>query len=209
MNIGCVLLAAGRGIRFGENKLLYPVDGEPMVSRALLAAPAAWFARAVAVVSDAQVALLAGKAGYETVLNPTPQAGQGGSVALGAARMRGLDAALFCLGDQPYLTRETVGRLIGAWRPGDICALAHAGRRGNPVLFPAGCLEALAALAPRQNGRDVLAAYAGRVRLIEAGSGRELRDIDVPGDLRGAYRPCALGPPAPGRTPAPEGRTVR
>ena len=35
MKIGCVLLAAGAGKRFGGGKLLYEVDGEPMIARAL------------------------------------------------------------------------------------------------------------------------------------------------------------------------------
>ena len=30
MRVGCVLLAAGSGRRFGENKLPFPVEGVPL-----------------------------------------------------------------------------------------------------------------------------------------------------------------------------------
>ena len=35
MKIGCVLLAAGAGKRFGGGKLLHEIDGEAMITRAL------------------------------------------------------------------------------------------------------------------------------------------------------------------------------
>ena len=35
MEIGCVLMASGFGRRFGSNKLLLPVEGVPLVQRAL------------------------------------------------------------------------------------------------------------------------------------------------------------------------------
>ena len=32
MNVGCVVMAAGRGQRFGGNKLLAPLAGAPLLS---------------------------------------------------------------------------------------------------------------------------------------------------------------------------------
>ena len=40
IKIGCVLLAAGNSVRFGENKLLTEIDGRLMIERALDAIPA-------------------------------------------------------------------------------------------------------------------------------------------------------------------------
>ena len=39
MKLGAVLMAAGAGRRFGGNKLLYPVEGVPLIDRAMAALP--------------------------------------------------------------------------------------------------------------------------------------------------------------------------
>ncbi len=185
MKIGCVLMAAGTASRFGENKLLYPVGGKTLIERALFAAPASLFARAVAVVSDARVEAAARDAGYACIWNPTPERGQGASIALGAIAMEGMDAALFCVADQPFLRRESVARLIEASKSGIFVALSFGGSRGNPVIFPADSFAALRALRPDQTGKAVLAANADRIVLVEAEDGAELKDIDRKSDLQG------------------------
>lgn len=185
MNIGCVLMAAGTASRFGENKLLYPMKGHSLLEWSMRAVPSSLFARAVAVVSDPAVAAIVARAGYRTIVNPNPARGQGTTVALGAAAMEGLDGVLFCVGDQPHLTLASVTRLVGAFTPDGIYSLAHGGKRGNPVLFPAFCIPELAALAPHETGRAVIARYPGRLHLVEADDARELFDIDTKQDLEG------------------------
>lgn len=186
MKIGCVLMAAGTASRFGENKLLYPIEGRPLIQRALDAAPAGLFARAVAVVSSPEVETMVRQAGYESVVNPDPARGQGTSIVLGMQEMNGMDAALLRVADQPYLTQASVERMLAAYRPGDLVALAYGGKRGNPVLFPSDCFDALALLSPAETGRVVLSQYADRLILVEADSARELMDIDTREDVRKA-----------------------
>ena len=183
MNIGCVLMAAGTASRFGANKLLHKVDGQSMIARVLDAAPAHLFARAVAVVSDAQVEHIAVEAGYQPIWNPDPARGQGTTIALGAATMDDMDAVMFCVGDQPYLTRDSVRRLISGHDLGSITSLSFQGKRGNPVVFPDFCMPELAALKPEQTGRAVIARHLECIQLVEAQNGRELHDIDTPHDL--------------------------
>lgn len=184
MRVGCVLMAAGLAARFGENKLLARIDGRSLLARALSAAPAGLFARAVAVISAEAVQRAAEAAGYMAVVNPAPQRGQGTTIALGIGAMAGLDAAMFCVADQPFLTRADVERLLGAYAPGQICALAYGGRRGNPVIFPADLFAELAALLPEETGRAVIRRHPDRLRLVEAGSALALADVDTQADLR-------------------------
>lgn len=184
MNIGCILMAAGQAARFGENKLLYTWQGKTLVERALEAAPACLFARAVAVVSDVEVAGHATRAGYAAVLNPAPQRGQGLTIALGMREMGGMDAVLFCVADQPCLSRASVQRLLRVYRPGQIYALSYRGRRGNPVLFPSECFEALCRLAPDKTGKAVIARHLDRLVLVEAARAEELFDIDTREDAK-------------------------
>lgn len=184
MKIGCVLMAAGLATRFGENKLLYKIEGRSLLARAMQAAPPCLFARAVTVASDAQVAAGAAAAGYDVHMNPNPQRGQGGTIALGMQGMQDMDAVMFCVADQPYLTQHSVTRLLAAYRPGSILSLAYGGRRGNPVVFPHECFAALAALAPEETGRVVIRAHPDLLTLMQASEERELWDVDTREDLQ-------------------------
>ena len=66
MKIGCVLMAAGLGRRFGENKLTVDLGcGETLINYALSAIPRDKLHRVVVVTQYPQVAALAEKCGIE------------------------------------------------------------------------------------------------------------------------------------------------
>lgn len=188
MRLGAVLMASGFGRRFGENKLLYPVDGVPMAERAFRALPPALFDRAVVVSACPEVLALADAAGYQSVFNPGAAEGKSASVRLGLARLTDMDGALFAVCDQPWLRRESVERLLAGFtaHPDAICALSFAGRRGNPMVFPRALFPELLALTGEQGGGAVLRAHPQLLRLTEAASEQELRDVDTRGDLEAA-----------------------
>ncbi|MCQ4808209.1 NTP transferase domain-containing protein, partial [Intestinimonas massiliensis] len=69
------------------------------------------------------------------------QVGKGifkGVVARLGGQGQDLDGALFAVCDQPWLTTESIKRLLNSFResPDCICALSWGGKRGNPALFP-------------------------------------------------------------------------
>lgn len=185
MKLGAVLMASGFGRRFGENKLLYPVDGVPMVERAFAALPPVLFDRAVVVSTHPAVLALAEAAGYLTVFNPDAAEGRAASVRLGLARLEDMDGVLFAVCDQPWLRRESVEQLLAdtAAHPDAICALGFEGRRGNPMIFPAALFPELLSLTGEKGGGVVLRAHPQLLRLTEAASAEELRDVDTPDDL--------------------------
>ncbi len=184
MKIGCVLMAAGTASRFGENKLLYPLNGRSLIEWAIQAAPPCLFDRAVAVVSDSAVADVVRTGGFACVWNDAPELGQGTSIALGIQAMDGMDATMFCVADQPYLTRASVERLLAAYVPNTFARLSYNRKPGNPVIFPADSFSDLAALTPEQTGKAVLKCYPERIRLVEAQTPEELLDIDTKEDIR-------------------------
>ena len=164
--VGCVLMASGAGRRFGSNKLLSAVEGVPLHRRAMAAlAPAG-----------------SGRGGGGS---PKPGGRIAASIRLGVAAMDGMDGALFAVCDQPWLTTESVRRLLDAFSDaGDaICALSWRGTRGSPVIFPACFFGELAALTGATGGSAVLRRHPERLRLVEASSPRELMDVDTPADL--------------------------
>ena len=185
MQIGCVLMAAGFGRRFGGNKLTQATaDGLPLIECALAAIPADKLSRVVVVTQDPQVAAPAEKYGFTSLHNPHPERGQSESIRLGLAALSDCDAVLFQVADQPKLQKETVAQLIdfAAAHPDRIVGLGHNGRRGNPCLFPARFFPELMALTGDHGGRSVILAHEEDLLLMEVPS-TQLIDIDTPEQL--------------------------
>ena len=113
MKIGCVLMAAGFGRRFGGNKLQAEFDGgATLIQCALSAIPDDKLAQVVVVTQYPQVAELARKYGFTALPNPHPEVGQSESIRIGLQALQDCDAVLFQVADQPKLQKETVAELL-------------------------------------------------------------------------------------------------
>lgn len=185
MKLGAVLMASGAGQRFGGNKLLWPMGGAPLYQRAMGAIPAELFDRAVVVSAYPEILEEAERRGYLPVRNPSPEQGQSVSVKIGTEKLLDMEGILFAVCDQPWLRRESVERLLADFSaaPANIWALGWQGRKGNPVVFPKSTFPALLALSGDKGGGVVVRANPGLLRLAEAGSPKELHDVDTPADL--------------------------
>lgn len=181
MKIGCVLMAAGFGRRFGGNKLTAELGcGETLIDRALSTIPADKLDRVVVVTQYPQVAAPAEKYGFTSLHNPHPERGQSESIRIGLAALEDCDAVLFLVADQPKLQKETVSRLLdfAAAHPDRIVGLGHNGRRGNPCLFPARFFPELLSLEGDVGGSAVIKRHLDDLLLFEAPE-TELRDVDT------------------------------
>lgn len=115
-----IILASGLSKRFGrENKLLAPLAGRAVIDHALEHIMPVGFGLHVAVIAalDDEGALLQAKlvkAGYKIIINPTPQSGQGGSLALGvqAVIAAGFERACIALADMPFVPSEHYAALV-------------------------------------------------------------------------------------------------
>ncbi len=179
--IAAVLLASGRGKRFGPDKLLYEVEGVPMAERAFRALPPD--IPAFVVTGDSRVGALARQHENITVVENTD-----GRDDISLTIRLGLQVlpeettgALFCVCDQPWLTRASVEHLLAAFRaePEGIYVLAWEGRMGNPCLFPRKYFPELSALENDQGGKAVIARHPEAVRYVQALDPRELEDLDI------------------------------
>ena len=185
MQVACALLASGFGRRFGENKLLAAVEGAPLYRRAMAALSPAPFARRVAVSQYPAVLADAPRYRFAPVWNAGAAEGIAASVRLGAAAAEGLDGVLFAVCDQPFLTTNSIVKLLKSFEesPQRIHALRWRGRRGNPVVFPAACLPDLRRLRGDVGGGQLIRRHPELLVLVEAASPRELADVDRPEDL--------------------------
>ena len=183
--VGCVLMASGAGRRFGSNKLLSAVEGVPLHRRAMAALAPAGFGRLVVCSPYPEVLSAGAEYGFRPPGHPGGGGGSAPPLPPGGAPMDRGGGGVFGVCVQPWLTTESVRRLLDAFSDaGDaICALSWRGTRGSPVIFPACFFGELAALTGDTGGSAVLRRHPERLRLVEASSPRELMDVDTPADL--------------------------
>ena len=112
--VGCVIMASGRAVRFGSNKLLADFGGAPLIVRALDAAETPALAARVVVTRSPEVAELACKAGVKAILHSLP--GRNDTVRLGLeallSELPGLAGCIFLPGDQPLLRKESLEAMV-------------------------------------------------------------------------------------------------
>lgn len=180
MKLGCVVMAAGSGSRFGANKLLQDFRGKPLCRWALEAVPAAEFSGVCVVTGYEPVEELARGFGFRTVWNWQPEAGISRTIRLGLEQLADCCGVLFMTADQPLLTAASVARLTEAFRetPEAIVAASCGGRRGNPCIFPRTLFPELLTLQGDVGGSAVIRTHGEQLRLVELPA-RELADCDT------------------------------
>ena len=180
-SLGCLVMAAGSGRRFGGNKLAADLDGKTLIRRALEAVPAAQFTAVTVVSQYEDIEELAGQFGFAAIHNDRPDLGLSHTIRLGTEAMRTCDGILYMVADQPKLCQETVARLVEVFcqHPDRIVGAGHEGRRGNPNLFPARFFEELMALSGDHGGSSVIRAHEDALLLVETDA-EELFDCDTP-----------------------------
>ncbi|MCC6931614.1 MAG: nucleotidyltransferase family protein [Gemmatimonadaceae bacterium] len=186
--IGAVVLAAGRGERFGGDKVLAEVRGIALVRHVVDRLRLAGVACVVVVApapGDGVRAALAGT-DADVVVNPAPSDGMSASLALGVAALPDeVDAFVVALADQPFIDAAVVRALGETWRDSNAAAVVPMYRdgRGNPVLFDASMRRRLQALEGDMGARDLLVAMGDRVLRIPVDADAP-RDVDTPEDLQ-------------------------
>ena len=177
--IAVILEAAGNSSRFGSNKLLHIMDdGRPMAASILEAARSVNAYKKILVTQYDEVAAMAPD--FDVVINDRPDLGISRSMQLGLKAAGDADAYMFCVCDQPGLTKATLERLIKAYKKGTagIVSLAWQGKMCNPKIFSSRYKEELMALSGDTGGRQIIASHADDIFLVEALSEAEVRDID-------------------------------
>jgi molybdenum cofactor cytidylyltransferase len=183
--IAGVLLAAGRGVRFGSHKLLAPLPDGTAVAVAAARHLIDALPDSVAVLrpGDETLAALLAAEGLRIVVNPNADGGMGTSLACGVAAVDA-DGWVIALADMPAIrpaTIEAVAEALAAGAP--IAAPACQGQRGHPIGFARRFQAALTALSGDRGGRDILARHSNELRLIEVDDPGVLVDIDHAADI--------------------------
>lgn len=181
MGLSCIILAAGKSVRFGGNKLLAPLAGKLLLEHTLEAIPLPCFSQVVAVVSDPEVETLCRRHGVKTVAYEGGPQSQ--SIRLGLEAVQDVDGCLFILGDQPLCSSDSIRGLVSAFQaqPKAVHRLAYQGQPSSPTLFPSRLFPALKKLTGEHGG--MAAVGDTPVWYTEAAGPQELWDADTPEKL--------------------------
>ncbi|WP_080508324.1 nucleotidyltransferase family protein [Haloparvum sedimenti] len=198
-----VLLAAGMSTRYGdENKLLTKLDssssraiddsnktrrsdGIPIVRQSAMTLIDAGLDPVVVIVGHQSTKVMEALTGLDVTIveNPDYESGQGSSVRAGIRALgtddNAVEAAVFALGDMPFIRPESVRALVSAYEAGVGSALAagYNNDRGNPVLFDRKHFPNLADCKGDVGGKHVLLSVDDAV-IVNTGDPGVLRDIN-------------------------------
>lgn len=200
--IPILLLAAGRSRRMqGRDKLLEPVDGQPLLRRTVLRALQAGPGPVLVALPPAPhprhdaLAGLTGPDAARLLPVPVPDRDDGMNVSLRTALARvppGSPAAMILLADLPDLTADDLRHMLDTARA-DIAATSAGtpapliwrattedGKPGHPVLFAAPLFARLAALDGDGGAAAIVRAHTSRLRDIPLPGQRARTDLDTP-----------------------------
>lgn len=168
--IGAVILAAGTAKRMGQQKLLLPLAGQPLLSHVLKAVRSVLWADCIAVIGEpeAELTALCQAEDIHSIYNAKRQQGQSTSVTLALRQLtQDLDGIMFLLGDQPLISPALLEVLIAQFMQAAsnkaIIVPCYQGQRYSPVLFGDFWRPALAALTGDTGGRQIIRANPGQI----------------------------------------------
>lgn len=205
MRIALIMLAAGNSRRFGGNKLLYEIDGNPMyryiLERLIAVAGAVGQGKEVSscvletgslknikqemtvtvVTQYEEIEEEARALGVPVYINPHPDEGISSSLKIGLKANLDADACLFTVSDQPWLTAGTIRQLITLLETTGkgIACVSSEGRLGNPCIFTKKYYDQLLSITGDRGGKSVITAHRDDTAVLKVEDGKELTDIDV------------------------------
>lgn len=183
--IHLIVLAAGSARRFGEDKLMWLLDGKPMITHTLdklvnVAEKYSW--DITLVTKSGPVEELAVQYPIKTVLNPDHELGISTSIKCALSSLTDDNgAAVFFVADQPWLDEADISGFITGFAASDLACgcVSHNGETGNPCAFSRQLFNELYGLDGDRGGKKVLMKHLDSCYIYEIADSRQLTDIDT------------------------------
>ncbi len=191
VRVAAIVLAAGQATRMDRQKLLLPLRERALVEWVTDAALGAGVSETIVVVgheAEAVGAILMDRP-VRIVLNPDYAAGMSTSLRAGVRAVRpDSGAAIFLLGDQPFVTSALIDRLIEVFEDKDALIVRPCvdGRPGNPVLMARALFPEIFEQQGDVGGREIAERHREGQILVPLDDDRMALDVDTAEDYEAA-----------------------
>lgn len=180
MKINGILLGAGNSRRFSGNKLLYCINGKPMILNAVEKASQIPFHALYLVTRTENLPREIYDFPVKILENLQSEKGISTSIHRGLEEGEA-DGYFFMVCDQPFLSIESIGKVVEEFKKGghSIICLKWKDKLGNPVIFSNQFKKELMDLTGDCGGKTVMMRHFQETGFVEARSEKELMDIDT------------------------------
>lgn len=183
-NIGIIILAAGRSLRFGADKrkaLL--ADGSSLLEATLAKVPDSFHQKILVLKAEDEDLAERYQSRWQICIADNPDAGMANSLRSAIKAASDWEAAVIALGDMPYITPATYAAIQDALIRHKIVIPAVRDKRGNPVGFRQEYFNEILQLEGDQGAKSLLKLHSDQCFVLETQDEGIIRDIDTPGKL--------------------------
>ena len=189
-SIAGILLAAGASTRMGSNKLLFPLEDEPVIRRAARQALEAGLAPLIVVLGHEADRVREALEGLDCriALNPEHARGVNRSLKAGMAELPpAVCATVVMLADMPHVSAAMLRAMLARYRTGTapLVISDYAGVNAPPMLYDRVLFDALGAMQGEGCGRQVVKRHRADADVM-SWPAEALADLDVPADYERA-----------------------
>lgn len=193
VSVSAVVLAAGRATRMGGQKVLLPLGGRSVVQWVVDAALGSRAAETIVVVGHeaGMVTEALEDRPVTVVVNPDHAQGMSTSVQAGIRAIHpSCDAAVFLLGDQPFVSSALVDQLIDRFAETSkwVVRPLVGDHPVHPVLMSAALFAEILDQRGDVGGREIARRHPGQLCLVPVDDSRLDLDIDTSEDYETALQ---------------------
>ena len=187
MNISGIILAAGASTRMGTTKQLLPFGSTTILGKVIEQTTASRLHEVIVVLGYDSDRIISSVdvSGTRIVQNAAYQDGQSTSLKKGiGAVSAACGAAMFLLGDQPFVTTTIINRLVETYCKSEapLAIPYYNGKRGNPVIIARGLFHRLTHLTGDVGAKVLFEEYRASLLRVNLSDPAILRDIDTRDD---------------------------
>jgi molybdenum cofactor cytidylyltransferase len=194
-------MASGQSLRFGENKLIKPLCGRPLIEYIIEKISSFSEVPAVVVTRWPAIPPIAERYGIPVILHEYPLVND--TIRLGTEYFMQYKkpplGIMYCVADQPLIRLSTLRELFEkfAGHPDSILRLGGPGKDGkerfsNPVIFPQSVYDELCTLPQGKTGKFVIQKHSEIVETLRTGDYAEFLDADTEQEFAEIEQNCRL-----------------
>jgi molybdenum cofactor cytidylyltransferase len=188
MSISAIILAAGKSVRMGQQKMLMPWGNTTVLGKVIETLQSAGV-EDIIVVTNSKIAPQVRSYELQVTLNDGGEMLTSIQIGLGAQKPSA-EATLICLGDQPQVEEGSVRKVCNIFRENKSCIVvpSYQMRRGHPWLIARELWGEVLKMCAPESMRDFLNTHKNDIFYVELDTPSILLDLDTPSDYL-KYKP--------------------